>query len=316
MLFLFLAHFLSSNMFLFGKVILDFASPLLVVGLRTLLGGLIAIVLYFFNQERRSRLSRFTINDYFLIILFGFFYVFLKTSLSFWGMQYMSSGKAAFIFNLSPFVSAFFSYLFFNELMTQKKWIGITIGFIGVTMTLMHRSSCGMEAGGFCTFISLAEASIIGAVIANSLGIVIARYLSRERKVPVFFFNSISLISSSMMSFAGMAYLGESWMITTDKIYFFTSLLVAISVLSIVALHIKIVLLKKYSTTMMEFTSFVMPLSATILGYLFLNEDVTWHFAISFVVVIMGLYIFYQEELRQGYIVKPHSHEDDELSSL
>jgi len=61
-------------------------------------------------------------------------------------------------------------------------------------------------------------------------------------------------------------------------------------------------LLKKYSTTYLSFCGFMTPIFAAILQYFFFGNPVGIPFIITLVLVSIGLYIFYQEELRQGYI--------------
>ena len=58
-------------------------------------------------------------------------------------------------------------------------------------------------------------------------------------------------------------------------------------------------LLKKYSATFMSFTSFLRPLFAALYGWAFFQEKISWHFYTSAIIVFIGLYIFYQDELRK-----------------
>jgi len=55
--------------------------------------------------------------------------------------------------------------------------------------------------------------------------------------------------------------------------------------------------------TFISFTGLTIPLFVAVYGYFFLGEVITVQLLISMVIVACGLYIFYQEELRQGYIV-------------
>ena len=57
-------------------------------------------------------------------------------------------------------------------------------------------------------------------------------------------------------------------------------------------------LLKKYSATLMAFASFLTPIFAAFLGWAFLHETISWHFYVSTIIVLTGLYIFYKDELK------------------
>ena len=57
-------------------------------------------------------------------------------------------------------------------------------------------------------------------------------------------------------------------------------------------------LLRKYSATFMSFTSFLSPLCAALYGWAFFQETISWHFYLSIAIVLIGLYVFYQDELK------------------
>jgi drug/metabolite transporter (DMT)-like permease len=50
----------------------------------------------------------------------------------------------------------------------------------------------------------------------------------------------------------------------------------------------------------LAFASFISPLCALGYGALLLNEVITWHFFASFFIVIVGLTIFYLDDIKQG----------------
>jgi drug/metabolite transporter (DMT)-like permease len=58
-------------------------------------------------------------------------------------------------------------------------------------------------------------------------------------------------------------------------------------------------LLRKYSATFMSFTSFLSPIFAAFYGWAFFQEEITWHFYVSIAIVLVGLYLFYQDELKK-----------------
>ena len=52
----------------------------------------------------------------------------------------------------------------------------------------------------------------------------------------------------------------------------------------------------------LTFAGFVDPICAAFYGWIFLGETITPYFILSTVLVFIGLYVFYMEELRQGYV--------------
>ena len=55
-------------------------------------------------------------------------------------------------------------------------------------------------------------------------------------------------------------------------------------------------LLSRYSPTFLSFAGFMTPLFAAFLGWLFLGEQVTWHFFATIGFVILGLYLFHEKK--------------------
>ncbi|MFI5344385.1 MAG: EamA family transporter, partial [Chlamydiales bacterium] len=60
-------------------------------------------------------------------------------------------------------------------------------------------------------------------------------------------------------------------------------------------------LLKKYSPVFMSFAGFTTPLFTALFGWFFLNEVVTWPFYLSFFMVLTGLCIYDQDQLKLSY---------------
>ena len=61
-------------------------------------------------------------------------------------------------------------------------------------------------------------------------------------------------------------------------------------------------LLKRYSATFISFAGFVTPLFTALFGWYYLGETITASFYISAAIVFVGLFMFYQEELKEiGY---------------
>jgi drug/metabolite transporter (DMT)-like permease len=84
----------------------------------------------------------------------------------------------------------------------------------------------------------------------------------------------------------------------SDPSAFCKGLLLTIFISNIVCHNIYAGLLKKYSATFMSFTSFLSPLFAALYGWAFFQETITWHFYLSIIIVLIGLYTFYQDELK------------------
>src|SRR5271169_4484971 len=129
---------LWSSIFSLGKMTLHYCPPLFLTGARMVLAGLLLLGFLAFFKRSSFKLNR---TQLFSILLLAFFSIYLTNALEFWGLQYLSAAKTCFIYSLSPFFAAFFSYLHFNERMNGRKWIGLSLGLIGIIPVLSLQTS-------------------------------------------------------------------------------------------------------------------------------------------------------------------------------
>jgi drug/metabolite transporter (DMT)-like permease len=81
---------------------------------------------------------------------------------------------------------------------------------------------------------------------------------------------------------------------------FWMSMLILIS--NVICHNYRVYLYKHYSVTFLAFTDFISPLFTAFYSWLFLQEKITWHYGLSAIIVLAGLYIFYQDELKSIYV--------------
>lgn len=283
-----------------GKLILQYEQPFTIVATRMIIGG--AILLGYVAATRGISFpkSKAFLRDIFLLALFN---VFLTNAGEFWGLQHMSAAKTCFIYNLSPFFSAFFGYLYFSERMTTRKWLGLMISFMGFIPMMMVEAP-SEYALTHIGFLSSAEIALLVATISMVYGWIIMQHLVRYALVDTLTANGISMIIGGLMS-AVAAFFCETWYpVPAASLGSFLLLLASIIVVSnIICYTLYASLLRTYTATFMAFSGLTGPLFAALFDWLFFGTLVTWHFYGATGVVFLGLYLFYQEDLRQGYLV-------------
>jgi len=297
-----LNHLLSSLVYIITKKALGTADPFFLVALRMSVSGVITLALYFFLKKTWFKLSY---ADLFFIFLLAITNMVGKSVLNFWSIQYISVSKAAFINNLNPFISAFFSYLVFQEEFTRNKIIGLGIGFVGFLYLLVN-DPAAVQQGALTTgisWLSWPEIAILGSTICNSLGFILIRYLKKYRNIDALLFNSLSMLMGTVICLPLVQVFSQTPYIYPDKFYPFLVWFVLLIADFIIVLQLKAYNLTKYRVTFMTFTaSCSMPIMTAILNYYIFGRPITYEFLIAYVIVFMGLYVFYKEELKQGYI--------------
>ncbi|HRN78438.1 MAG TPA: DMT family transporter [Candidatus Dependentiae bacterium] len=274
-----------------GKFLLQFTSPAFLSGIRMGIAGLILLGYQYLNPRAHFRFQKNHIWLYLQLTVIG---VYLKYILRYWSLSYLEPGKFSFLLNVSPFVAALFSFIFFKEKLTQKKWIGLSIGFIGLVPMLITTSLTERSLGEF-VFISWPELAALGAVVAHVYGMIIVRILVRTHEYASGMINGISMFGAGILGL-GTAFAIEDCYIS-NPLSFFTGLMVLVIISNVICKNLYTNLVKHYSVTFLSFTDFLAPCFAVFYSWLWFGEKITWNFYASGIIVLVGLYIFYQDEL-------------------
>ncbi len=300
-----LVHAAFSMIFPIGRAVAPIASPIFFTAVRMLFAGA-ALLAYHYLRYRSF--SKELSKAVWPILGFSITGIFLTNVPEFWALQYLPAAKAAFMYSLSPFAAAVFSYFLFNEVMTYSKLLGMAIGLIGFgVMIAVH--SPGEVAFNAVGYFSYPELALMCSAIASATGWIIMRHKLQKKHCTIIEALGFSMLIGSGISFFS-SFLWESW--NPVPIYEFPAhflsftgyLFLAILFSNLIGYILYTELLKTYTTTFLSFAGFTEPLVAAFTGWLFLGESITWYFLLSATLVFCGLYIFYLEELKQGYIVK------------
>lgn len=287
-----LLYALFSSSFAIGKVLLRYTSPIFLTGIRMTLGGLLLLTYQYFYAHKHFRFKRRHIKYYLQIVILGIYVTYI---LRFWALDYLPSSKACFLYNISPFLSSFYSYIFFREKMTRKQWIGLIIGFFGLIPILLTSTPAESTIGEI-TFISWPELAILLSVATHSYSWIIMRKLIRDKSYSPIMVNGISMTSGGVLALI-TAFLFEGLWPVSATASFLGWLALIIITSNIICYNLYGYLLKFYTTTFLAFAGFLSPLFGALYGSMLLGEKIGWEFYLSTVIVFVGLYLFYQDEL-------------------
>lgn len=307
MFLVFVLYLICASMFTISKWALCFVQPIFFVAVRMTLAGLLLLGYSLFNWRKLEAFffKRLIFNikrDWFLFLQLIIFHIYLCYICDLCALKDITSTESAFIYNLSPFIAAFFSYFYFNEKMTKKKYLGLFIGFCSILP--LFSSSTNIISAPFCAISDNIIAKILTllAVISSSYGWILVRQLVKNEDYSPIFVNGFSMFFGGLGAFI-TSLLTEQYnpYPFTDFIPFFQSLILIIVVANLIFYNLYGYLLKYYTATFLSFAGFTCPLFAAILGKIFLGENFSWQLFISFFFVSIGLYIFHSQELKQGY---------------
>lgn len=291
---------LFASLFTLSKTALEFSEPFFLIGSRMTFAGLLLLAHQFFFNRQAYKIKS---NHILPLVMLGLVSIYITNIAEIWGIQYMSSAKACLIYSLSPFIAALFAYWMLKEKLTGKKWIGLCIGFFGLTPILFTHSSSS-ELAKDLLFVSWSEIALITAVFASVYGWILLKKIINDYRYTPIMANGISMFIGGLLALFHSYISGEVWSpfpIIGGKYGAFIECALWMTLISnVICYNLYGYLLKRFSATFMSLAGLVTPLFASLFGWYFLDEAITWHFFASMALFSIGLGIFYQEELTQN----------------
>lgn len=290
-----------SSVFSLGKWALSVSPPLFLTASRMLLAG--ALLVGFLLFKNRAAL-KITWTQLFSLSLLGLFSIYLTNALEFWGLQQMTAAKTCFFYSLSPFFAALFSYLHFGEKMNGRKWLGMAIGFTGFIPVLMAQKGSG-ELLSSLQFISWPELAVLGAALCSVYGWTLLRLMVKDKAISPWAANGISMLIGGGLALVH-SMLVEPWTplpVSLEGLPVFAqSTLLMTFISNILCYNLYGMLLKRFTSTFLSFMGLLSPIFASVNSWLLLGEPLSPTILMATGVVVIGLWLVYSAELKQGYI--------------
>lgn len=292
-----------SSIFSLGKMTLQYCPPLFLTGARMAIAGILLLGFLAIFKRSSFKMNRIQILS---ITLLAFFSIYLTNALEFWGLQYLTAAKTCFIYSLSPFFAALFSYLHFGEKMNGRKWIGLGIGFLGFIPVLLTQTGSEDLLNAF-SFFSWPTLAIMGAALCSVYGWVVLRLVVKDHSISPLMANGASMLFGGLLAF-GHSFFVEPWnplpVEAVNLTPFLKGTLLMTLVSNILCYNLYGMLLKRFTATFLSFMGLLSPIFASLNGLIFLGEPISWTIILSTGIVSLGLWIVYRAELKQGYIVR------------
>lgn len=268
--------------FLWIKIAVADVSPLVLVGLRTLIGSAgLAVSLYFARTllptwaELRPRLGTF-----FIIALCNISIPWVLIS---WGEQYVDSGIASIINSAMPLFTIIIAPLMIQEeRITVAKIVGLLTGFLGVIILMLPNVHDGWTQGligmGACLLATVFYA--FTAVFARKHTVGLPPQLQAFLQltigsaiiwIAVFATQGVPALPTHPLTWVALLWLGLLGSCIAYIMYYY--------------------LLHKIGPTRVSTTTYISPLVGVLLGILFLGEPFYWQSFVGAVLILSGIFI-------------------------
>ncbi len=309
-----IAYLVLACTFILAKTSLYYMQPFYFIGFRMFFASFLLLGYVKFIKRRSFHIAK---KDWWLFVQVMLFHIYGAFLLEFWAMQYLTSAKAALLYNLSPFVTALLCYIMFNQKLTLKKWIALTMGFIGMLPIMFYNSYKESQAASFFN-VALPDLALLGGVVCACYGWLVVRELSQNRTYNFVFINGVGMWGGGILALViaictetgwpfrwygpqpdmlGQWINGHLGPVLTALIMAFICMFALFLMANIIGYNLYAYLLAHYSPTFLSFAGFITPFLAGILGCVLLGEPISSAFLISFGVTVISLYLFYQDEL-------------------
>lgn len=304
MFLIFVLYALFAVTFTLGKECLYFMPPISFIGFRMVIAGLVLLGYSYFKEKQPLFFQR---KDLWWFVGMIFLHIYLSFICEFLGINAMAPAKVCLLFNLSPFITAIISYFFFREVITFKKLVGLIVGCAGF-LPLIWGKGGSLEAvasQSIGIFASMPEIYVIISVISACFGWIILKRLTHDGSYSYFYVNGVAMLGGGIGAWiTGFCLENQpAYYDVLININFLRPFLLLLLIGNVISYNLYGKLLKTYSATLISFCGFFTPLFSAFFDWIILGQVVTANFYISVIITTVGLYLYYQEELKQGYIV-------------
>jgi drug/metabolite transporter (DMT)-like permease len=258
------------------KVGLRDSPPVTAAGLRFFLAALII-----FGIVRRFRIRLPRTRAFFRLTLYlGLFQLAIPYAMVYWAEQYLTAGLTAVLFSTMPLMVAILARFILGDPLTASKAIGIIAGLGGVYVIFADSLSLGGRAGAYGVL-----AAVGSAFFASLSSVLVKKY---SRNYPPFATISLPHVYGAVLLLAAGAAFEKDNPLDWGALTFFTVAYLAV-LGSVVAFALYFWIIKHIDVTVLSYQTFVIPVVAVLLGWIFLGETITIHTAIGGFLVLAGI---------------------------
>lgn len=267
--------------FFFVEVLVDHFPPLSIVTARV---GLAAIALWGIVIALKLPLPK-TTEQWISLFIVGLLNNALPFALIVWGQTQISSGLASILNATTPFFTVLIAgALLVDERITKLKLIGVGIGLLGTMVLVGPDALQGLSGSLF------GQMAVMGAAICYALAAAYSRRFKAWGLSPL-------IIATGQVTMATLILLPLTLVIDKPWIGFMLSLESGLSLAGLVFFSTVIAyilyfrLIASAGATNAALVTFLIPISAILLGVTILGESFTWLQAAGMALIGIGLLV-------------------------
>lgn len=267
--------------FFFIEVLVEHLPPLTIVTLRV---ALAAITLWLIILLRKYEIPN-TLKAWTALIIVGFLNNALPFSLITWGQTHINSGLSSIFNATTPFFTIIVAgALLADEKVTRQKILGVLIGIIGVSVLI------GLDALKGVTNSVLGQLAVLCAALSYAFAGVFARRFKALGISPLMV--ATGQVTTAAIMLAPFALLiDKPWTLAIPPTPIIGAMLGLAFLSTVVAYILYFRLIASAGATNAALVTFIIPISAILLGVIILGETFTLVQAIGMALIGAGLIV-------------------------
>ena len=265
--------------YLLNKIAVSELPPLMLASMRFMTAGILIFIIVKLMGKSLAITKRQLVNT----TIAGFLFLTIGNGVVVWALKYVDSGFAALEISSQPLVVLILMRIFQGKKIEAMSVLGVILGVIGIFLLVSQKevvsqedSILGMIMIFFC-MVSWASGSL---------------FVGKADLPSNYFVNTgYQMFIGGFMLLIGSLVFGEVWSLPnawSEKVQVSMVLLVIFG--SIVAFTSFNFLLKKVSPDKVATSTYVNPIIALLLGWYFLNEEITTQSIVAAVILLTGVY--------------------------
>lgn len=265
-----------SSTWMMIKVGLEGAPPVTSAAVRFIIAAAAVFAIIAVRRLRLPRTARFLGLSLFL----GVFQIGLAYALVYWAEQHISSGLAAILFSTMPLTVALLARMILGDPLSARKLTGILIGTAGTVVIFRDALSAG---GGHALW---GIAATLGSALCASLSSVVMKRYAKPYD-PLASLLLPMAVGGLLLAIAAGAFESDrrvAWNAATWGTILYLALIG-----SVLAFGLYYWLIKHMDVTVLAYQTFVIPVLACVIGWIFLDETITIHVVIGGGMILAGI---------------------------
>ncbi len=262
-----------SSAFTSSHVVVEYWPPFLVLSLRFLISGLIALGIGFAVGQR----IRLSAAEWRAVVVFGLCQNALYLGLFHFAMQTVQAGVAAIIASSMPLCVAALGRIFLGQRLAPMALAGLVAGFVGVLVIMLARLGHGLDLRG------------VGACIVGVLALAVATLTLRNAAASGSLWIVVGLqmlVGTAALLPASLAF--ETWQVSSPPSFLF-ALAYSVLVSGVAATMIWFIVVRRIGATRAATFHFLNPFFGVAIAALILGEDVTVRDVLGVAIIMAGI---------------------------